>query len=313
MKAATLDTPVVLILFRRPEVLGEVFRAVAEARPRRLYLIGDGARPGRPEEAAAVAAARAVVERVDWPCEVTRIYADANMGLRARVESGLNALFSAEERAIILEDDCVPDPSFFAYCAELLERYAAEEQVMAVSGDCFQPAPPTTPYSYSFSRYPHCWGWATWRRAWALYDGSMAEWPALRNGPWLRKLLDDNRAARGWRATFDRVYAGQVDSWAYRWTYSCWRRGGLTALPAVNLVSNVGFGGAASNTDSVSSPFAALPARALAFPLRHPPAVVRDARADTRTERMLFSRDLWTRLGWRVRRLLKRTRGRARP
>lgn len=307
-----LDTPVALILFRRPETLAAVFRAVAAARPRRLYLIADGPRPGRPDDAPAVAAARAVVKRVDWPCEVTRLYAETNMGLRARVESGLSALFAAEERAIILEDDCVPDPSFFPYCAALLGRYATDPRVMAISGDCFQPRRPT-PYSYSFSRYPHCWGWATWRRAWALYDGPMAEWPALREGPWLRELLGDARAARGWQATFDRVYAGQVDSWAYRWTYSCWRRGGLTALPAVNLVSNIGFGAQASNTDGAASPFAALPARALEAPLRHPPAVMADRRADAWTERTLFSRDLWTRLGWRARRLLGLKRREVRP
>jgi hypothetical protein len=311
MTTAALDVPVALILFRRADTLRAVFRAVAAARPRRLYLIADGPRPGRPEEETAVAAARAVAERVDWPCAVTRIYADGNMGLRARVESGLDALFAAEERAIVVEDDCVPDASFFPFCAELLERYAADPRVMAVSGDCFQPRPPA-PHSYYFSRYPHCWGWATWRRAWALYDGPMADWPALRDGPWLRELLGDRRAAAGWRATFDRVYAGEVDSWAYRWTYSCWRRGGLTALPAVNLVSNIGFGGAASNTGSTTSPFAALPARALAFPLRHPPTVAPDTRADGRTERTLFSRGLWTRLGWRARRLLGRAHPRAR-
>jgi hypothetical protein len=297
--------PIALILFRRPETLARVFAAVAAARPPRLYLIADGPRPGRPEDGPAVAAARAVVAQVDWPCAVTRLYAEANLGLRARVESGLDTVFAAEERAIILEDDCVPDPSFFPFCAELLARYAADERVMAVAGDSFQPRRPTAD-SYYFSRYPHCWGWATWARAWARYDGPMADWPALRDGPWLRELLGDRRAARGWRATFERVYRGEVDSWAYRWTYSCWRHGGLSALPAVNLVSNIGFGAAASNTEAATSPFAALPAGRVELPLRHPPAVARHARADAHTERTLYSRGLLTRLAWRARRLLGR-------
>lgn len=297
-----LDTAVALIIFRRPEATARALQAIRAARPARLYLIADGPRPGAPGEAERCAAARAVCERVDWPCAVTRIYAEANMGLRRRVESGLDALFAAEERAIILEDDCVAEPSFFRYCAELLERYAADARVMAVSGDNFQGGRAAGPHSYGFSRYPHCWGWATWRRAWARYDGAMAEWPALREGPWLRELLGDARAARFWRRTFDAVYAGRVSSWAYRWTYSCWRSGGLTALPAHNLVSNIGVGDEATHT-RVASPFAHMATRPLAFPLRHPPAVAADARADARTQRTLFDPSLPARLAWRLRRL----------
>lgn len=296
------DLPVALIIFRRPELTARSFAAVRAARPARLFVIADGPRPGVAGEAERCAAARAITEQVDWPCAVTRIYAETNMGLRRRVESGLDAVFAAAERAIVLEDDCVPEPSFFRFCAELLARYADDERVMAISGDNYQVGRPPGPFSYSFSRYPHCWGWATWRRAWARYDGPMADWPALRDGPWLARLLGSGRAVRYWRRTFDAVYAGRVDSWAYRWTYSCWRHGGLTALPAHNLVRNIGFGEGATHT-AVATPFADLATKPLDFPLRHPPAVAADARADARTQRTLFDPDLPTRLVRRLRRL----------
>jgi FAD/FMN-containing dehydrogenase len=295
------DTPVALILFRRADTLAPVFAAVRAARPTRLYLIADGPRPDRPGEAEAVAAARAVVERVDWPCAVTRVYADTNMGLRRRVESGLQALFAAEERAIILEDDCVPHASFFAFCAELLERYDASHELMAVTGSCFLRRRPTQA-SYFFSRYPIGWGWASWRRAWARYDHAMTDWPVL-GEPWLRALLGDRQAARFWFDAFERVYADAVDSWAYRWVYSCWRHGGLAAAPALNLVSNVGHGPLATHTSSPDSPLAALPTRALELPLRHPPGLARDVRADAAIQRMLFSTGLRTQLAYRWRRL----------
>lgn len=299
--AAQLDTPVALILFRRPEATAQSFAAIAEARPRRLFLIADGPRPDRPDDGPAVAAARAVVEQISWPCEVTRLYAERNMGLRARVESGLNAVFAAVERAIILEDDCVPDPSFFPYCEELLARYADDPRVMAISGDSFQPRPPT-PFSYYFSRYPHCWGWATWRRAWALYDGAMADWPALRDGLWLRELLGERRAAARWRAVFDQVYAARLDTWALRWIYSCWRQGGLTALPAVNLVTNIGHGPQGTHTTTEDGILANLPTGSLALPLRHPPAVEQHHAADAYTQRLLFEPGLGRKLAWRLRR-----------
>jgi hypothetical protein len=299
------DTPIVLLIYRRPAETARVLASLAAARPPHLIIVADGPRAGRPGEAQAVAAARAAAEAVSWPCAVTRIYAETNMGLRSRVESGLHAAFALAERAIILEDDCVPSPSLFPFCAELLERYADDERVMAISGDNFQGGL-RGPASYRFSRYPHCWGWATWQRAWRRYDGAMADWPRLRAGLWLQGLLGNRRAARYWRAIFDQVYAGQIDSWAYRWTYSCWRYGGLTALPARNLVSNIGFGAGATHTGAASSPFAALPAHELRFPLAHPPVVAADARADAHTQRTLYDPGLGRRIAWRLRRMLAR-------
>ncbi|NNJ11428.1 glycosyltransferase family 2 protein [Chloroflexales bacterium ZM16-3] len=300
-------TPVILLVYRRPAEMAKVRAALRAARPDRLIIVADGPRADRPGDAEAVAAARAAAEAVDWPCEITRIYADSNMGLRSRVESGITAAFTRIERAIILEDDCVPAPSFFRFCAELLDRYADDERVMAISGDDFQGGRAAAA-SYRFSRYPHCWGWATWRRSWQRYDGPMADWPALRVSGWLERSLNDRRAARYWRAVFDRVYAGQIDSWAYRWTYSCWRQNGLTALPARNLVSNIGFGTGATHTNAPDNPFAALNAYDLPFPLRHPPNVVADTQADAHTQSTLYDPSLARRLAWRIVRTMRRRR-----
>jgi hypothetical protein len=293
--------PVVLMLYRRPAATAQALAAIRAYRPARLILIADGPHSDRPGEHEQVAAARAAAEAIDWPCAVTRHYAERHLGLRARVESGLNAVFAAHEAAIILEDDCIADPSFFAYCAELLTYYANDPRVMAVSGDHFQPQPYTAA-GYYFSRYPHCWGWATWRRAWQHYDGAMRDWPALCETAWLADLLGNRRAAQVWTTIFGRVYAGQIDSWAFRWTYSCWRAGGLTALPAVNLVRNIGDGLDATHT--ARSPFTNRPAQSLALPLRHPPDVVRYRRADAYTQRAMFDPPLWRRMAWRLRRLL---------
>jgi hypothetical protein len=293
--------PVVLILYRRPEATAQALAAIRSYRPECLILVADGPHPDRPADGALVTAARTAAEAVDWPCTITRHYAAHNLGLRARVESGLNAVFAVHTAAIVLEDDCVPDPSFFPYCAALLARYADDPQVMAISGDHFQPRPYRRA-SYYFSRYPHCWGWATWRRAWQRYDGAMADWPALRDTAWLAELLGNRRAARVWTQIFDRVYAEQVDSWAFRWTYSCWRAGGLTALPAVNLVRNSGGGATATNT--AHSPFIDRPAAPLAFPLRHPAGVARHRRADAYTQRAMFDPPLWRRVAWRLRRMM---------
>ncbi|MEI7646158.1 MAG: hypothetical protein WCJ55_17965 [Chloroflexales bacterium] len=299
------DTPpVILLIYRRPAETALVRAALRAARPSHLMIVADGPRAGCPGDPEAVAAARAAAEAIDWPCQITRIYADSNMGLRNRVESGITTAFQLVERAIIIEDDCVPAPSFFPFCAELLERYADDSRVMAISGDDFQGGRPT-PASYRFSRYPHCWGWATWRRAWRHYDGPMANWPTLRTSGWLAQYLGSRHAARYWRRVFDQVYAGQVDSWAYRWTYSCWRRNGLTALPARNLVSNIGFGAKGAHTTAAHNPFAAMRSYPTSFPLHHPSRVTCDTRADARTQATLYNPSLAQRAAWRIARLLR--------
>src|SRR3954453_1153033 len=165
-----LETAVALLLFRRPEETARVFERIREARPRKLFLVADGPRPGNEEDAQGCEQARAVVERVDWPCDVVRDFADENLGLKKRIPRGLHRVFGEAPEAIILEDDCLPHPSFFRYCAELLERYRDDERVMMISGDNFQGGRRRTPDSYYFSRYVHSWGWATWRRAWQHFD-----------------------------------------------------------------------------------------------------------------------------------------------
>ncbi len=302
-----MTIPIILLIYRRPAEIMQVREALRLAQPNRLIIVADGPRANRAGDPEAVAAARAAAEAVDWPCEITRIYADSNMGLRKRVESGITAAFQVVERAIILEDDCLPDPSFFPFCAELLERYADDPRVMAISGDDFQGGRPA-PASYRFSRYPHCWGWATWRRAWQHYDGPMTDWPTLRDSPWLEQYLESKRAARHWRQLFNQVYAGHINSWAYRWTYSCWRRGGLTALPTRNLVSNIGFGAEGTHTTAAHNPFAAMQSYPTAFPLRHPPHVSRDARADAYTQATLYNPGLARRIVWRIARTLRMRR-----
>jgi hypothetical protein len=297
-----LTTPVAFLIFKRPDLTRRVFEAIRWARPSRLLVVADGARPDRPGEAEQCRAARAVVEGVDWECEVLTDYAEVNLGCRRRISSGLDWVFGQVEEAIVLEDDCLPDPTFFRFCAELLESYRQDERVMVVSGDSFQDRRSAAPYSYYFSRFSFCWGWATWRRAWRHYDRSMTLWPALRDGPGLGAVLEESRAASYWSAVFDAVYAGAIDTWDYVWLLSCWSQSGLTVLPGVNLVSNIGFDAQATHT-MADSPLMELPTAAMTFPLRHPPWVVRDARADALDQRVIFgTRAVWSRALGRLRR-----------
>jgi hypothetical protein len=230
-----------------------------------------------------------VEEGIDWPCELLTNYADTNLGLKQRISSGLDWAFEITEQAIILEDDCLPHSSFFRFCEELLDRYRDDTRIMAISGDNLQFGRLRTKHSYYFSRFFHCWGWASWRRAWQHYDPSMALWPAVRDGDWLWDLLGDPDSVAYWSDIFDAVYKGAIESWAYRNLFAHWVQNGLNVLPTANLVSNIGFGVDATHTRGPSR-LANIPVHAMTFPLQHPPFVIRDTQADDYVQREFYTK-----------------------
>ena len=282
-----LTTPVAFLIFNRPDTTVRVFEAIRQAKPPKLLVVADGARADKPGEVEKCAAVRAIIDRVDWECEVLTNYSDVNLGCRKRVSSGLDWVFEQVEEAIIVEDDCLPHPSFFRYCQELLEKYRDDERVMMISGNNFQFGRKRNEYSYYFSRYGHCWGWASWRRAWTKYDDSMQSWSELKNSSWLNDVLQNEHASAYWAKIFQSVEDG-FSSWAYIWLLTLWTNNGLCVLPEINLVSNIGFGSGTHTTMS-NSPFANMPVAAMNFPLKHPVIIQRNAEADDFTEQTQFS------------------------
>ncbi|HUJ10299.1 MAG TPA: glycosyltransferase family 2 protein [Verrucomicrobiae bacterium] len=277
-----MQSPVALIVFNRPDVTARVAGVIAKARPPKVFVVADGPRSNRPEDVQKCVATRAIIDRIDWPCEVIRKYADVNLGCGMGPATGLDWVFEHTDRAIILEDDCLAHPSFFRYCDELLEKYCDDERIMQIAGSNFQCGHRRGAYSYFFSRFKICWGWATWRRAWRHMDMGVKLWSEFREGAWLRDLVGDIRAVQHWTEKFDHAYraGGKVDYWDYQWLFSTWAQNGLCIMPNANLVSNVGFDAEATHTTSTESRWARLPLQEISFPLEHPPIVIRDKEAD---------------------------------
>ena len=303
--ASALQTPVALVIFNRPDHTARALEAIAAARPPRLYVIADGPRPDRPEDARLVAEARAVIDRVDWPCEVRTCYSDVNLNCHGRIASGLDWLFANETEAIIVEDDCLPDPTFFRYCEELLERYRDDDRVQMISG--FTPAAlRDSAHSYRFSRTYAVWGWATWARAWRYYDPTMRAWPAMRRTRWVENHLGDRKQAALARAWFDEAHSGPIRQWDYQWLFSGWLRDAVAVSPSANLVRNIGFGAGATHMHDADDAYANTPTRPLEFPLRHPTRIDVDLRAERELWEVMVERFL----RWRRARLRRRVASR---
>jgi hypothetical protein len=285
-----LTPPVLVLGYRRPDLVAEVMRTVAEAKPRQLFLACDGPHSERPEEAALVAATRAEMESaITWDCEVRLRYSDTNQGCRLGVQRAISWFFEEVDEGIILEDDCVPHPEFFPYCAQLLDRYRDDVRVMHISGDSslLHPASGLSA-SYTFSKQPLVWGWATWRRSWKNYDAELRLWERIRSDSVeVRRIFGSRVAAAWWSKVLDGLlFEGKPDTWDYQWTFSVMAKQGLSIVPAVNLISNIGFREDATHTFNREAS-RANSATERVLPLRHPSSIHIDVRSDARFQRAL--------------------------
>jgi hypothetical protein len=302
-----MKTPVVFLIFNRPDTTEKVFETIRQAQPAKLLVVADGPRSERSQDAQKCAATRAIIDRVDWDCEVLTNYSEINLGCRKRVSSGLNWAFKTVEEAIILEDDCVPHPTFFDYCEELLELYRYDTRIMSIGGLNVQFGRQQTPYSYYFSRYSHIWGWATWRRAWQLYDVDIELWSKIENSSLLDQFWREPHALKYWKKLFQKAHQGEIDTWDYQWIFTCIINHGLSIVPKVNLISNIGFGEGATHTinASDSSKFSNLKTDELSFPLHHPPYVIPDLKADRFTQDTYYHTIWKEKLKWKLQRIMK--------
>lgn len=286
-RAAGFPVPVLFNIFNRPAETRRVFDVIRKVRPQYLYVKADGPRADRPEDLRNCAEARRVVERIDWDCELHTLFHQRNLGCRNSMSSGIDWFFARVDEGIILEDDCLPDPTFFTFCQDLLARYRDQERVMMISGNNFHGGRQWGTESYYFSRYAHIWGWATWRRAWRGYDVGMQRLPQVRKERVLNQVCTSEREAQFWLNNFQMVYDGRLDTWDYQWVYTMFLQRGLSVMPRVNLVSNIGFNEQATHTRDRNDRFANLKTFGI-DKIVHPPDISPHPEADLYTRQMVL-------------------------
>lgn len=246
-----------------------------------LLIAADAPHPGRPEEVSLCRETREVaLQGIDWPCVVETYFGEEHRGCRRAVAGALDWAFARHEQLIILEDDCLPDASFFLWCETLLGQYRHEPKIMQICGSNLAGIAPPGGASGYFSRFGPIWGWATWRRAWQLYDVDIKSWPKLRASPELNRLCPEPFEADWRKEVFDSVHSGGLDTWDYQWAYARMVHEKLSIFPAVNLIQNIGFGPGATHTTSPAAARLSLPTGPVPLPPRLPQEIVSWAEAD---------------------------------
>lgn len=281
MSPSKLTTPILFLVFNRPATTQIVFDVIRKARPARLYVVADGPRKNKPGEIEKCDRVRSIATNIDWDCDLKTLLRDENLGCGKSVSAGITWFFENEPEGIILEDDCVPNASFFPYCTELLERYRHDRRVMEISGNNIRPEKfNQSEYSYSFSAHNGIWGWASWRRAFDLYDYEMKQYKKIKTQKYFTQNFNSIFEKDYFNWVFERTYLFPDITWDYQWEFAKRINSGLTIVPQKNLVVNIGFGMDATSTTSSTTPASTLKSELLTFPLRHPPYVIVDKEAD---------------------------------
>lgn len=275
-----METPVAIIVFNRPNLTIEVMNVLRRVKPKHLLVIADGPRSSIEDDVQRCLAVRQLVDKmIDWDCRVDKNYSDINLGCKRRPETGIDWVFERVDQAIILEDDCLPNESFFPYCESLLNKYRYDERVMMISGYCFFSNEHRSDVSYHYSYLASTWGWATWRRAWLLNDPFLTNWSLVVESKLIERLFPNKIHTKYWYDVFAKILDGRLtDAWDYQWQLSCWVNSGYRIFPTVNLIKNIGYGQDATHTFTQS--VYANSTNTIALPLKSPSLMIKSYELD---------------------------------
>ncbi|MGA2333011.1 MAG: hypothetical protein ABSG75_14750 [Syntrophales bacterium] len=280
MKKDLLATPVLLLIFNRPDLTKEVFETVRKVRPLELYVAADGARDDHPDDAEKCLRARDIVNQVDWNCRVETLFREENLGCRVAIGSAIDWFFGRVEEGIILEDDCIPSESFFWFCEELLEKYRYDQRIMQISGNNYLFGKKQFKESYYFSKLNGCWGWATWKRAWRYYQEGLNTFEKFEEEKQIYNYFENKKVAEWMMSYLEDAAKPGCSIWSAQWSYALIVNNGLCISPAINLVQNVGFGESATHGKNKSFNFYSGFKHQEMGEIVHPPFVLPDREAD---------------------------------
>ncbi len=298
-----IKTPILFIIFNRPETTQQVFTSIRNAQPTQLYIAADGPRENVSGEKELCKQARHIVSQIDWKCEVKTLFQEKNLGCKIAVSSAIDWFFKNVEEGIILEDDCLPDSSFFLFCEKMLEKYRGDKNIMHISGTNFQFGEKIGPFSYYFSHCPHVWGWATWKRSWVHYSPSMFQLDAFISSNKAAVLFKNKKVAHFWNSLFQHVKKKDVDTWDVQWSYSVMNQAGISITPNINLVKNIGFGNNSTHTQDTNSKLQQN--SSTLSEIKFAPEIILDTEADTKLYEKVYFRSLFDRIQSKIRIMIK--------
>ncbi|MDR0408153.1 MAG: hypothetical protein LBH45_04510 [Campylobacteraceae bacterium] len=292
-KQNDFKTPILLLVFNRLDTTIKVFNEIKKIQPKKFYIACDGPRENKKNELSKVKEVREyILKNIDWDCEIKTLFRDENLGCKYSISDAITWFFNNEEQGIILEDDCLPNKSFFAFCEKMLEKYKNNLKIGHIGGSNFQKNIKRGDADYYFSAYSHVWGWASWANRWIKYN---VELDNIDNDKFLYKYFKNKNAIKYWSHIFKAMKDKKIDTWDYQWTFTLWNNNQISIIPNKNLISNIGFGDGATHTKFKHDPFANMPTFELTIK-KHPLTIQRDDVADNFTFKKCYTLSIWIKI-----------------
>lgn len=274
-KKNNYETAILFVIFNRPKNTKTVFEQIKKIKPSRLYIVADGPRDGIENEVDLCSETRSIIKKINWNCQLKTLFRNKNLGCGNSISQGITWFFENEAEGIILEDDCVPNMSFFQYCSELLAKYRNDTKITHINGLSYVNAPPENNDSYYYSRYFHVWGWATWKRAWVKYDFATRSLPNFLSSGSIKHIFKEPQLQAFWENYFIQVHNYKIDTWDYQWVYANLANGGMSIMPFKNMIKNIGFGADSTHTTDANEIIKKAKSQDIGF-IHHPEFVVQN-------------------------------------
>lgn len=281
-------SPILFLIFNRPDCTNLVFEQIRRVKPSQLYIAADGARSNIEGEDDNCQKTREISNKVDWDCELKLLFRTKNLGCKYAVSSAIDWFFENEEQGIILEDDCLPTQDFFIFCDQMLSYYKYDSRIYHIGGSNLQMGNIRGNTSYYFSNLTHVWGWASWRRAWQDYNVELSNYKELDTEKMFNSIFHDAYLSKNWNLIFLELLENKIDTWDFQWAITNMFNNGLSIIPNNNLISNIGFGQDATHTHNENDDFSNLPTASLGEVITHPISFLPDKEADSFTLKKEF-------------------------
>lgn len=306
------ETPILFAIFNRPDTTQKVFDQIKKIKPKQLFVSADAPRPNRPDDIESCAQTRKIVKQIDWPCEVKTLFQEKNVGCGVALSSAINWFFDHVDDGIILEDDCLPNNSFFYFCKKLLERYKDDHRVFHIGGTSYRDLMKSPIESdYYFTQIPQVWGWATWKRAWNHYDFSLKNFTEFKKQKIIKNIFENEIIQNAWLNKFETQYdktknKTSTSVWDSQWVYTVLSQNGLCITPTKNLVANIGFDSRATHTKNTDTFMSNQPAKEIDIKsLKHPFFITPDKVDILWSMKHIFETEVPAGVLWETKKLMK--------
>lgn len=273
------NTPILIVTYKRHDTTFEVLKTLKMIQAKTVYISSNHWK--NDEEKEIVLSLREKIKNfIDWNCDLHMIIRTEHLKAKDSFSSAIDTFFQYEDMGIILEDDIVPNQSFFSYCQELLIKYKDDYRILTISGwsalDFDLEAKNTLQDDYFFSKYNHMWGWATWKRAWKLYQKELINFEQN----FSKIKFDTYEEKKTWHQIFSLYNKGKIDTWDYPWTYTIWKNQGLCIYPKNNMVQNIGLNRTDATNTKQWSKYEEMKTYEINNPIKHPQEIKRNVFLD---------------------------------